>query len=80
MHDGCTTHFQSGKQVVDKIRVMGFNKSPLPAPLDITCSNCNTVFKMELMESSCPSCNMVFGVTPCHSTSAEYVQAAGVNY
>ncbi len=80
MHDGCSTVFENGKLVVDKIRTMGFNTSPLAAALKIECSNCSTVFEMTTMEDTCPSCQMVYGVTPCHSHSAEFVQAAGVNY
>lgn len=80
MHDGCSAAFTDGKQVVDKIRMMGFNTSPLPAPFEINCSNCNTGFIMELMESACPDCGMVYGVTPCHSYSADFVQAAGIKY
>ena len=80
MHDGCTGHSESGKQIVDKIRKMGFNTQALPAALEISCSNCNSIFQMKMMETSCPSCGMVYGVTPCHSHSAEFVQAAGVNY
>ncbi len=80
MHDGCSQAFESGKQVIDKIRMMGFNTNPLGAPLEINCSNCDSVFQMEYMESTCPSCGMVYGVTPCHSHSAEFVQAAGVKY
>lgn len=80
MHDGCTAAFTNGKQVVDKIRMMGFNTSPLPAPLKIECTNCDQSFTMELMEASCPSCEMVYGVTPCHSHSREAVKPAGVRY
>jgi len=80
MHDGCTSTFESGKEIVDKIRMMGFNDSPLTAVLDINCSKCDNVFQMEKMEAMCPSCGMVYGVTPCHSYSAEFVKAAGVNY
>ncbi len=80
MHDGCQGHFQSGKDVVDKIRMMGFNIILLGTPLDINCTNCEKDFKMERMEASCPHCGMVYGVTPCHSNSAEFVQAAGINY
>lgn len=80
MHDGCSGVFQSGQQIVDKIRLMGFNTSPLGAPLEIKCKNCNKPFFMETMESKCPACDMVYGVTPCHSYSAEFVKAAGVNY
>ncbi len=80
MHDGCSGAFQSGKDIVDKIRMMGFNINPLGAPLDIKCANCANDFKMAHMEAACPHCGMVYGVTPCHSHSAEFVKAAGVNY
>jgi len=80
MHDGCSGAFESGKQIVDKIRMMGFNKSPLAASLEMNCTNCDTAFQMEYMESECPSCGMVYGVTPCHSHSTEFVKAAGVKY
>jgi len=80
MHDGCSGAFESGKQIVDKIRMMGFNTTPLTVPLEIHCSNCDTIFQMEYMESKCSSCKMVYGVTPCHSHGAEFVKAAGVEY
>jgi len=80
MHDGCSGTFDSGKQVVDKIRMMGFNHTPLAVAFEISCSHCDNTFQMEKMEAMCPSCNMVYGVTPCHSHSAQFVKAAGVNY
>lgn len=80
MHNGCSGEHESGKEIVDKIRMMGFNTAPLVDPLDIKCSNCQTQFQMTFMESSCPSCNMVYGVTPCHAHSAEFAKAAGVEY
>lgn len=80
MHDGCSGAFESGKQIVDKIRMMGFNNSRLAAALEIYCSSCDKVFRMEKMEAACPSCGMVYGVTPCHSHSAQFVKAAGVDY
>ncbi len=80
MHDACSDAFQSGKQIVDKIRIMGFNTSPIGAELKIKCTNCDAEFQMAYMESQCPSCKMVYGVTPCHSHSAQFVKAAGVNY
>ena len=80
MHDSCSGAFESGKEIVDKIRMMGFNNSLLTAVLDINCSKCDNVFQMEKMEAMCPSCGMVYGVTPCHSHSAQFVKAAGVNY
>ncbi len=80
MHDGCSGAYESGKQIVDKIRMMGFNKSPLAASLEIGCTNCDAVFQMEFMESACPECGMIYGVTPCHSHSSEFVKAAGIKY
>lgn len=80
MHDGCSGAHESGKEIVDKIRMMGFNKSPVATALEIDCTNCDEVFQMEYMESQCPSCGMVYGVTPCHSHTAEFVKAAGVKY
>ncbi len=80
MHDGCSGTFETGKQIVDKIRMMGFNTNPLGAPLEVSCTNCDAIFQMECMESQCPSCDMVYGVTPCHSHSVQFVKAAGVEY
>lgn len=80
MHNGCSGAYESGKEIVDKIRMMGFNATPLASALEIDCSNCDNHFQMEIMESQCPSCGMVYGVTPCHSHSSEFAKAAGVNY
>ncbi|MCD4677111.1 MAG: hypothetical protein K8S18_14120 [Desulfobacula sp.] len=80
MHNGCSGAYESGKQIVDKIRMMRFNKSPMTTNLKIDCTNCDTIFQMEYMESQCPSCGMVYGVTPCHAHSTQFVKAAGVKY
>ena len=80
MHDGCSGAYESGKEIVDKIRMMGFNSTPLASSLEIDCNNCHNPFEMEMMESQCPSCGMVYGVTPCHSHSSEFAKAAGVKY
>ena len=80
MHNGCSGAFESGKEIVDKIRMMGFNATPLAKPLEILCSHCARTFEMETMESFCPFCKMVYGVTPCHSHSPEFVKPAGINY
>lgn len=80
MHDGCAGSFENGKQVVDKIRMMGFAGQPMPMPMDITCENCNTEFTMEQFEGRCPECDMVFGVTPCHAFDPNNIMAAGVDY
>ncbi len=80
MHEGCNGNGMNGCQIVDKIREMGFNTMPIGNPLNITCTACNTNFVLETMESACPSCNMVYGVTPCHASCASNVVAAEVNY
>ena len=49
MHDGCSASFTSGKQVVDKVRMMGFSDGALPLPLPIKCE-CGTTFEMEYFE------------------------------
>ena len=79
MHDGCSASFTSGKQVVDKVRMMGFSDGALPMALPIKCE-CGTEFEMEFFEDKCPSCGMVFAVNPCHSHDPAGVQAAGIDY
>lgn len=78
-HDGCSGSFENGKQVVDKVRMMGFNMQPMPLALDIDCE-CGTTFSMTMHEDKCPNCGMVYGVTPCHSFDVSNIQAAGINY
>jgi Zn finger protein HypA/HybF involved in hydrogenase expression len=79
MHDGCSGSFANGKQVVDKVRMMGFAEQPMPMPLELKCE-CGENFEMNNFEDKCPKCGMVFGVTPCHAFDAANVQAAGINY
>ncbi len=80
MHDGCAGSFENGKQVVDKIRMMGFAGQNMPMPLTVMCGNCGQEFVMECFEWECPGCGMVFGVTPCHAFDAANVMAAGIGY
>ncbi len=80
MHDGCTGSFTNGKQIVDKVRFMGFAPQPLPMPMNIECDNCGKTFEMTTFEDKCPECNMVFGVTPCHAFDPDNVKAAGIDY
>ncbi len=79
MHEGCSGSFQSGMQVVDKLRMMGFSYGAMPAPVTVHCSNCGKDFSMETFETKC-ECGMVCGVTPCHAFSPDHVQAAGIDY
>ena len=80
MHDGCSGSFEDGKQVADKVRMMGFNIQMMPMPLNIKCENCENEFEMETFEGKCPECSMVYAVTPCHAFDPANVQAAGINY
>ena len=80
MYNACSDPNQSGRQIVDKIRMMGFNSTPVAAPFNLTCTNCSTEFTMEYMETQCPSCRMVYGVTPCQAHDKNSVKPAGINY
>ncbi len=80
MHDGCTGAGNDGKSVVNKVRMMGFNKQAMPAPLEISCANCEHTFNMTFFEASCPECQMVHAVTPCSATDPSKVKAAGIGY
>jgi len=80
MHDGCGGSFENGKQVVDKIRMMGFNEQLMPMPFEIKCKNCESEFTMSEFEGKCPDCNMVYGVTPCHAFDPDNIMPAGVDY
>ena len=79
-HEGCSGSFKNGKQVVDKVRQMGFNKQPMPVPLIKKCSKCGEKFEMLNFEGKCPKCNMVYGVTPCHAFDPNNIMPAGINY
>ncbi|MBN2618422.1 MAG: hypothetical protein JXR64_08965 [Spirochaetales bacterium] len=79
MHDGCSGSFTNGKQVVDKVRIMGFATEPMPVPLIIECSECGESFVMKTFEGKC-ECGVVYGVTPCHAASASNVLPAGKDY
>ena len=80
MHDGCSGQFSSGTQVVDKVRMMGFNIQPMPIPMTITCVGCSNDFEMDCFEGRCPSCDMVYGVTPCHAFDPSNAMPAGIDY
>ena len=80
MHDGCSGSFGNGRQVVDKVRMMGFADQPMAAPLFVNCRNCNAEFEMETYETKCPACDAVHAVTPCHAFDPDSVVSAGVGY
>lgn len=79
MHDGCSGSFGNGKQIVNKLRQMGFSGMPMPLAVPVSCQSCETTFMMETMEARCEHCGMVYGVTPCHANDRSAIQAAGIN-
>ncbi len=80
MHDGCNGNFENGKQIVDKIRMMGFNTQFMPVPAIFLCYNCKKKITMTTMEYKCPYCGMVHGVTPCGAFDLSNIMAAGIDY
>ncbi|MEC9492907.1 hypothetical protein [Flexistipes sp.] len=79
MHEGCSGSFENGKEVVNKIRMMGFNMQYVPMPFDYKCT-CGEEFMYETFEMNCPACGMTYGVTPCHAFDPANVMAAGRGY
>ncbi len=79
MHSGCSGSFENGKQMVDKLRQMGFSEGALPLATEITCE-CGETFLMETFEAKCPKCNMVYGVTPCSAHDPKRIMPAGIDY
>lgn len=80
MHDGCQGNTIDGAQTVDKLRLMGFSNYNLPAPVDLVCNGCDQTFVMATLESRCPHCGMVYGVTPCHAHDTKSIRPAGIDY
>lgn len=81
MSCGCgSVNKNDGRNVVDLVRSKGKDSFPLRTPHDIECVNCNETFTMTTHVDKCPSCNMVYGVTPCSSHDKNNILAADVNY
>lgn len=86
MHEGCVGNFQSGKQVqvgkqvVDKLRSMGFSVQYSLKFLNLSALIAAMNLSIKHFKSKCPKCNMVYGVTPCHPFDPENIMPAGVNY
>lgn len=77
MHDGCLGTFETGVQIIEKLRMMGFNQQFMPVPAIFDCKECNEEISMDTFEYKCPQCGMVYGVTPCHAFDKENIMAAG---
>lgn len=80
MHGGCFGQFENGREIADKVRMMGYDGMAVPKPLPMNCVQCGTAFFMETMLTACPECRMVYAVTPCHAHSARHVMPAGIGY
>ncbi len=79
MSDSCASNYKNGKQIVDKLRMMGYSEGALPLALDVKCS-CGAKFQMEFFEDKCQKCGMIFGILPCHSHDPLEVKSAGIDY
>lgn len=79
MSEGCEGSLGQGREVIDLIRNKGFSDKPIDQPLEVQCE-CGEKFLMDTFESKCPTCGMVFGVTPCHAESVDNVRTAGKEY
>lgn len=80
MHEGCSGSFENGKEIVDKLRMMGFSDQSMPVPVTIKCEECGEEFLIDTFEAKCTKCSMVYGVTPCHAFDKENIKSAGINY
>lgn len=79
MHEGCTGSFGDGKEIINKLRMKGFNNMKMPIPINLKCE-CGETFTMTHLETKCPNCKMVYGVTPCSMSNPERIKAAGIDY
>ncbi len=78
MSDTCGCNHTT-MNAVDKIRRKGYSNEPLPNPFNIAC-RCGHHWVMKTHEAMCPSCHMVYGVTPCSNTDQDAIEAVGVRY
>ena len=78
-NDGCAPDLNDGKAIVNKVRQVAVGSGLLETPHMIECE-CGASFRMVHYEENCPSCGMVYGVTPCSSHDKNNIKAAGINY
>jgi hypothetical protein len=78
-NDGCAPDLTNGKAIVDKVRQVQVSKGKLEVPHLVHCE-CGQSFQMIHYETSCPSCHMTYGVTPCSSHDSKNIKAAGIMY
>ncbi len=75
----CDCSFSNGQETADKVRMKGISNMELPKSYNIDCE-CGETFEMKTFESKCPSCNMVYAVTPCSADNPKNIKSAGKNY
>ena len=76
MHDGCSGSFTDGKQVIEKLKMMGFDQQYMPLPATLNCE-CGETLTMDTFVYKCPHCGMHYAVTPCHAFDASNIMKAG---
>lgn len=77
MHDGCTGATGSGMEVLQKVRMKGFSDKAMPMVQTFDCVACETEIQMTTLEYKCPTCHMVYAVTPCSAHDQSRIQAVG---
>jgi len=78
-NDGCAPDLNDGKAIANKVRQVGVREGLLETPHMIECE-CGQTFEMVHFEEKCPSCQMVYAVTPCSSHNKDNIKPAGINY
>jgi len=79
MGQGCSCGDTSGFQMLQKIRMKGFNNKPMPVVHNFDCKECGAPIEMVTMEHKCTSCNMVYAVTPCSAADVNNIKPAGID-
>lgn len=74
MHEECLGTFNTGKEVQQKLRMMGFSDQLMPIPAYIKCKKCGADIVMDTFEYKCPVCGAIHVVTPCHAFDSDNIQ------
>lgn len=79
MHEGCTGSSKNGLEVLQKVRMRGFSTKAMPQVMSFDCHECEANVQMSTFEYECPSCGLIYAVTPCSASDVSRIQAAGKN-
>lgn len=79
MHEGCTGSSTNGLEVLQKVRMRGFSKKAMPQVASFDCHDCQEQVNMSTFEFTCPSCGLIYAVTPCSASDVSKIQSAGKN-